>query len=486
MHEAILDLLCDDEVFLDIDPSKTVVRFTASERLKKFGKEGSPDYAKKVKQHRSVICSKLEALTNKFIAGIRQNLHCFPPSLTRLLRAMYGMLTARGGLEPRTVNAMCVDVLFSLFICPAIVDPHPAGIIDTPISYVARSNLMQVAQILQVLALWKWEEIDPRLMDLYSRFDKDALSHVIENMLDQAADPFMPSGPPPGAGAGTAGGSSITSEDDIDLDLAYLDEAIVDPGVHNGTSSSSIGASSHSTKLTRLAILLTREELDQLISFLRSLQGHADLSAVDLVELASLLEPLPDKLPAQHANSNRSSNFKHSTPLAGNNSKSCSDESGAAATSAISTMMAKKHMLSSKLSTALTAKRSSSTTSTPSTPGSDDMPSGAPDATSGPSPVHSHNNGGIAAANSNGTADLATDDAALFQQCEPYTVMVVPLPDRNDGEPPGFLSEDHVVSRSRQASRVVRMNLANLPGADDEDVEDDIDVSTLRYVIVTP
>jgi hypothetical protein len=30
----------------------------------------------------------------------------------------------------------------------------------------------QVAQILQVLAMWKWEEIDPRLMDLYSRFDK--------------------------------------------------------------------------------------------------------------------------------------------------------------------------------------------------------------------------------------------------------------------------------------------------------------------------
>ena len=37
--------------------------------------------------------------------------------------------------------AVCVDVVFDLFICPAMVDPNPVGIIDTPVSYVARSNL---------------------------------------------------------------------------------------------------------------------------------------------------------------------------------------------------------------------------------------------------------------------------------------------------------------------------------------------------------
>lgn len=49
-----------------------------------------------------------------------------------------------GRAEPREVNAVCVDVIFYLFICPAMVDPNPVGIIDTPISYIARSNLMQV------------------------------------------------------------------------------------------------------------------------------------------------------------------------------------------------------------------------------------------------------------------------------------------------------------------------------------------------------
>ena len=84
------------------------------------------------------------------MAGIKNNLHCFPPSLARLLRSMYSHLVSSGRAEPKEVNAVCVDVVFDLFICPAMVDPNPVGIIDTPISYIARSNLMQVAQILQV------------------------------------------------------------------------------------------------------------------------------------------------------------------------------------------------------------------------------------------------------------------------------------------------------------------------------------------------
>ena len=89
LHEAILSLLSDDEIFLDIDPSKTVVRFSATERVKKFGKEDSPEYASKVKAHRDYVTAKLAALTGNFIQGIRGNLHCFPPSLARLLRSMH-------------------------------------------------------------------------------------------------------------------------------------------------------------------------------------------------------------------------------------------------------------------------------------------------------------------------------------------------------------------------------------------------------------
>lgn len=67
---------------------------------------------------------------------------------------------------------MCSDLVFAFFICPAIVNPEPYGITDAPISDIASFNLMQVAQILQVLAMSKWEEINPKLMDLYGKFEK--------------------------------------------------------------------------------------------------------------------------------------------------------------------------------------------------------------------------------------------------------------------------------------------------------------------------
>lgn len=128
LHDPILKLLSDDEVFLDVDPAKMLVRFPMQEREKKFGKENSSDYAQKLKQHREFICQKLEVLTNNFIEGIKQNVHCFPLSLARLLKAMYNMLMAKK-VEPRLVNAVCVDVLFSSFICPGMLSVFYADII---------------------------------------------------------------------------------------------------------------------------------------------------------------------------------------------------------------------------------------------------------------------------------------------------------------------------------------------------------------------
>ncbi|KAH3792859.1 hypothetical protein DPMN_146358 [Dreissena polymorpha] len=39
-------------------------------------------------------------------------------------------------------------------------------------SHIARHNLIQMAQILQVLAISQWEKIDSRVMDLYGKFEK--------------------------------------------------------------------------------------------------------------------------------------------------------------------------------------------------------------------------------------------------------------------------------------------------------------------------
>ena len=411
LHDPILKLLSDDEVFLDVDPAKVVIRFPPSDRERRFGKENSPEYGKKVKQHRDFICSKLEALTNNFIQGIKENLHCFPPSLARLLKAMYNMLMAQK-VEPRLVNAVCVDVLFSLFICPAIVDPNPVGIIDAPISYVARSNLMQVAQILQVLALWKWEEIDPRLMDLYSRFDKETLASVLETMLDPGTEAYM-----------LNANSSLASENDYEIELSLLDDALANTEL----GIDGIGLSQHSTRLSRMAILLTMTELEDMISMLRSVQGHHDVSELEGNELLALLDPLPEKMPKP-----RTEDLNVRKPTVSSTSSKDVENS------TIASMIAKRQVLSNKLSTAVNAavKRSSSA-STPSTPGSDEIMA------SDLSPSVGNNDSNISGA----SFESQQDESTLLQQCEPDTVVVVTLPDRHTGELPGFLSEDHVISR---------------------------------------
>ena len=58
-------MLTEDEVFLDIDPSKVALRFPPQERARKFGTEGTPEYERKLKEHRAVIVNKLVALTDR-------------------------------------------------------------------------------------------------------------------------------------------------------------------------------------------------------------------------------------------------------------------------------------------------------------------------------------------------------------------------------------------------------------------------------------
>ena len=266
---------------------------------------------------------------------------------------------------------------------------------------------MQVARILQVLALWKWEEIDPRLSDLYSRFDKDALASVLEAMLDPAAETYLFV-------------NNGASDEDLELELTYFDDGLAN------SEFDSLGQSPYSTGLNRLAVLLTHNEMEDLIGMLRSLQGHADLSELETNELMSLLEPLPDKVPMNPAMKAKDPKPRQSTPNSGNKDDN----------SPMASVIAKKQVLSSRLSTAVNAavKRSSSlTASTPSTPGSEELPN-----SDIISPVQSNH--------SNEDSIDVLDESTLLQQCEAETVLVVPLPDRHN-EPPGFLSEEHVISR---------------------------------------
>lgn len=81
-------------------------------------------------------------------------MYCFPPSLAWIVSHLYHTLTKVGRTPPVDAQAICADLVVTYFVCPAVCDPEPYGITsDAPIGYIARHNLMQVGQILQVLAV---------------------------------------------------------------------------------------------------------------------------------------------------------------------------------------------------------------------------------------------------------------------------------------------------------------------------------------------
>lgn len=186
LQSPIMQLLTDIEYYFDIDPNKAVVRFSQADRLKKFGREDSPEYATKIKQYRNWTIQNLYNITNRFIISLQENIHCFPRSVCWLVKHIAAMLTKSGTLDAKEANAMCTDLVFTHFICLAVVHPERYGVCDAPISHIARFNLMQVGQILQMLSLMKYQEPDPKHRDLYALFDQSAVPSLMAQILSNS------------------------------------------------------------------------------------------------------------------------------------------------------------------------------------------------------------------------------------------------------------------------------------------------------------
>ena len=255
LHGPITQLLMEDEMFLDIDPDKAPIRYPPAERMKKFGKEGTSEYHSKLQRYRLWTVNSLVRIAQRFIVSICESMHCFPTSVCWLVRQMAGLLAKNGNVDRKEIHAMCTDLVFTYFICPAIVNPEPYGITDAPISYVARFNLMQVGQILQMLSLMKYQTIDGKVIDLYRRFEKDSVSSIIDSMLD-----------------------GITDELDDE-------PTIIDNSKLQG--------------LCRSAALFTESELNALVTFLQAVNNqnggddNARESTLDRKELRDMLAYLP-------------------------------------------------------------------------------------------------------------------------------------------------------------------------------------------------
>ncbi|EFX89280.1 hypothetical protein DAPPUDRAFT_303141 [Daphnia pulex] len=263
LHDPILFLLMEDEMYLDVDPIRAINRYPSYEREKRFGREGTQEFNSAIQKYRTTAIDRLVQLTQRFVSGLAASVACFPSSVAWLVRQMRSLLTHSMRIDARQVHAICVDLVFAFFICPAIVNPDPCGIVEAPISPIARSNLIQVAQILQVLVHSKWEPFDPKLDDLYSRFDKDCVSSILDAILDDGTPsanvaPFSPSSTQ----------SSPSADPSVDTHRLLLG-------------------------LNRSVALVTESELQTFVQFLRTVLTNDGLEANDKRTLESLLQPVP-------------------------------------------------------------------------------------------------------------------------------------------------------------------------------------------------
>uniref|UniRef100_A0A1E1XSS3 Ras-GAP domain-containing protein n=1 Tax=Amblyomma sculptum TaxID=1581419 RepID=A0A1E1XSS3_AMBSC len=254
LRSALIQVLVDDDLYLDIDPSKAVVRFPPEERLRHFGPKDSPDYSRRLGAYRAWTIDRLARLAQGFVEGLRSSWPWLPAPLAWLVRRLHAMLTRNGATEDPRAGVVCADLVFAFFICPAVVSPELHGLVDTHITPIARFNLMQVAQIIQVLALARWERPDPRLSDLYDRFPRDCMSSLLDSLL--------------------LGDGSIGSQ------------------CSQAVAAVPIIASLQQEELARAAFLATEAQLATMVSFLRSVTWPASESSHQKA-LDSLLEHLP-------------------------------------------------------------------------------------------------------------------------------------------------------------------------------------------------
>ncbi|XP_038209467.1 receptor-mediated endocytosis protein 6 homolog [Zerene cesonia] len=199
LQGPVMAVLHEDEFFLDADPDKAMERFSPADRLKKFGQSNSSEYSAKVARYRKWTVQSLYNLTSKFIAALREYWPNFPTTIAWIVQQIVHLLKQHSRITEREVHAICTDLVFNHFICPAIVNPEAHGVVDIPVSYIARFNLIQIAQIIQMLCLARYQEVEPKVRDLYTKFERSCVWSLIEAVTSPACGPAPPAPPAPDA-----------------------------------------------------------------------------------------------------------------------------------------------------------------------------------------------------------------------------------------------------------------------------------------------
>lgn len=249
LHEPIMKVLIGDELMLDIDTTKAVMNYAPKERLKRFGHEGTDEYAEKFREFHRETISALYTISKLFIQSLADSWALFPSTLRWVVQTMCHLLKSVH-VSDKDLNAILTDMVFTHFICPAIVSPDLYGISDAPISENARFNLIQIGQILQMMAFVGHGDIEPKFSELFDMFDRNVVSELMEQLL----------------------------ETECDIRVSTI-------------------AIPHQNDFGRIHVLVTQNELNTFVDFFRGVLENDGLaiSGDDRRKLGKILDQLPDK-----------------------------------------------------------------------------------------------------------------------------------------------------------------------------------------------
>ena len=176
LHGAVMQVIVDDSVFLDLEMSKVLSRLSPRTIRKKFGDPGTQKSSKKMTEYIEFLQTCLANLCKKFLKSLKDKIYCFPSSIRWILKELCSVIRIKTQNDEKIIKAVLGHVLINFFICPAIINPEQFGInSDAFISEVARYNLGQVAGILRSLALAEFGMKDVKMQIIIESFEKVCL-----------------------------------------------------------------------------------------------------------------------------------------------------------------------------------------------------------------------------------------------------------------------------------------------------------------------
>ncbi|XP_055607532.1 receptor-mediated endocytosis protein 6 homolog [Uranotaenia lowii] len=181
LFDPIMTLLIENDKKLEIDPQKVIAMQSLEENIRMFGEFSSSDYIQKLENYKTETTGQLYTYISTFVNSLQDNWCLIPSTLRALSIAMVHILT-RAKISMKDIKIILTDMIFNNFICPAILNPNICGIVDAPISENNRFNLIQIAQVLQSLALLEFQVNENKTTELLNKFDPHCISGLLNEL----------------------------------------------------------------------------------------------------------------------------------------------------------------------------------------------------------------------------------------------------------------------------------------------------------------